>query len=172
MARYFALLYRLRTFRLTTLFLVVTLAAFSIHFYTRAARRFEIIGELKALNCHTVLTHSTPREQYEIDCFRCAFRGTPENEVKWCGVLFASIGYWEVKTFTVFVDPTVLVPIYASEQRFYDLIGNFNGLDEIVVCAGDNPDVLAHPEVAKFVDYVRRRKPAVRIVAQRFPYVG
>lgn len=167
--------YRFRafTFRLSSLFLVTTVVAFGTFFYGRARTMERTCSLLHDLKCPAVYSDSLQQSEYEDYCFlSCSVGGLPRNEIRWRGFMPAVSGAWELERFTVFLNPSAIHPLYKNEMRIHRLLVELPNLDTIVICAGENPEILSVPCVKEFLERLLLERPGIRIVTQQFVQVG
>ena len=159
-------------FRLVWLFILTLLIATALALYTRARHRVTVCDNLYGLGCPVTRSGRLDESEFGDYCFHCKWAPLPKNEIQWTGIVPALLGTWETKGFTVFVNPAVLGGPVKANDKVLDLLLDLKGLDTIVICAGQNEDILSHPTVKPFVDRIRAERPTVRIVAQKFVLVG
>jgi hypothetical protein len=165
--------FRLLTFRLSSLFVMTAVVALGSALYARAVTMERVCSELYKRRCPAIYSGSIPLSDCDDFCLlTCYSSSPPANEVQWRGFASAVIGHWETKRFTVFINPNRLQPCYKQEERILRLVLELPNLDTIVICAGQNPDMLEHPPVKAFVEQVRQHRPRIRIVVQQFMVVG
>lgn len=150
----------------------MTLVAVGTCFYVRAQRRHRICVELYGFGCPVVHSSSISPADVEGRFYRANLGQTHPNDVQWMGTAPAVLGLWEFKRFTVLVDAGRLSPIYQQEPRIRSLIVQLEGIDTIVIGAGENPNIFSHPSVASFVKELQKARPSIRVIAQRYVIVG
>ena len=127
---------QLFTFRLSSLFILITLIAVGTTLYLRAEKRARICTELHGLGCPVVRSGSLSATEMEKRFYEANLGAISPNEMAWSGFAPAVCGAWESKRFTVLVDFGAVTPIALFEgSRIRSLIAQLDGVDTVVIGA-------------------------------------